>query len=965
MIRSIRPMIVVARKELRTYFGSPLALIFVGVFLAVTLFLFFWVDTFFARNTADLRPLFRWMPIVMIFLVATLTMRQWSEEQRAGTLEILLTLPVPRIQLVLGKLAAVMALIVLALALTLSLVITVSFLGDLDWGPVLGGYLAAVLMASAYASIGLFVSSRTQNQIVALMITVLICGILYLLGTGVFTNLVGDGPATILRAIGIGSRFESIERGVIDLRDLVYYLSLTIVFVIFNVTSVDMKRWGRGLNTAVYRRNALLAVVLVAANLLILNTWLFPLSNLRLDLTAQGQFSLSGATRDLVRNLPEPLILRGYISDRTHPLLAPLIPNIKDLMREYEIASGGMVKAEVIDPRDNEALEREANQVYGIRPTPFRITERYETSVVNSYFDILVRYGDQFVTLTIDDLIEVRPQSGGQPDIRLRNLEFDLTSSIKRVVSGFQSLDVVFASLPEPIRLTAFITPETMPQSLRDVAGRIESVGKEIEEGAEGGFLFEILDPDAPDSGINRQNLLEDYGLRPFPVALFSPESYYLHMVLDTGEENILIYPSGEMTEVDIRSSIDSAIRRGVPGFLKTVGLWLPAEEPAGRRPGGFPRSISSWNLVQNQLAQNYSVSNVDLKDGRVPAEVDVLVVIAPQGMDDKERFAIDQFLMGGGAVVVAAGRFELSPVLLLGFLAVEITEDGLQEMLASYGVTLGEALVMDPQNEPFPATVERRVGGFRVSEIQRVDYPFFVDIRRDGMARDNRITADLPAVTLQWATPLEVDQIENADREVVPLLWSTEDSWLHESTNVQPDPERFPEFGFPAPEERKSLPLAVSIRGSFDSFFKDNPLQTQATQAPTQDGEQPEGTALRSPIEKSPETSRLVVIGSSEFLDDTVLNFSRSFSADRYLLNLQFLQNAVNWSVEDEDLLGLRSRGAYTRLLKPLDEGEQRLWEIFNYGVALLALLMLGGVWSIRQRSETPMRLTGGGEEG
>ena len=105
--------------------------------------------------------------------------------------------------------------------------------------------------------------------------------------------------------------------------------------------------------------------------------------------------------------------------------------------------------------------------------------------------------------------------------------------------------------------------------------------------------------------------------------------------------------------------------------------------------------------------------------------------------------------------------------------------------------------------------------------------------------------------------------------------------------------------------------------------------------------------------------------MGSSAFLDDTVLNFSRSFSADRYLLNLQFLRNAVDWSVEDEDLLGLRSRGAYTRLLKPLDEGEQRMWEALNYGAALFALLMLGAVWTIRQRSETPMPLTGGGEEG
>ncbi len=959
MIGNWRPMIVLARKETLTYFGSPLALIFVGVFLSLTLFLFFWVDTFFARNIADVRPMFRWMPIVMIFLVATLTMRQWSEEQRVGTLEILLTLPVPRLQLVLGKLIAVMALIVLALALTLVLVITVSILGDLDWGPVLGGYLAAVLMASAYTAIGLYVSSRTQNQIVALIITVLICGILYLVGTGDLNQFVGDRLSTVFQAVGIGSRFQSIERGVIDLRDLVYYLSLTTIFVLLNVTSLDMKRWGRGLQTAKYRRNTIMTVALVAGNLVILNLWLFPLSILRVDLTSQGQFSLSGATKDLVRNLQEPLVLRAYISDRTHPLLAPLTPNIKDLMREYEIASGGKIKAEVVDPRDEEELEREANQVYGIRPTPFRIAERYETSVINSYFDILIRYGDQFVTLNFNDLIEIEDQGRGQPNVRLRNLEFDLTSSIKRVVSGFQSLDLVLASLEQPLRLTLYVTPETLPDSLTEAVRQIETVGDEIEQGAGGGFIFEVVDPDAVGIGITRQSLAEKYGLRAYPVSLFSPDSYYLHMVLDTGEESFLIYPTGEMSEADIRSSIDTSIRRAVPGFLKTVGLWLPAQEPPAGPAGGSPRSISSFNLVRDQFAQNYNVSNVSLTDGRVPASVDVLAVIAPQGMNDQQRFAIDQFLMRGGAVVVAAGRYKLSPAMFRGGLAIEDSKDGLQEMLASYGVEVGDALVMDPQNEPFPARVERRVGRFSVEEIQRVDYPFFVDIRRDGMAKERPITSDLPAITLQWAAPLEIDQVKNQDRDVVTLLRSTDESWLRSSINVQPNSAAYPEFGFPVEGEQKSRALAVSIRGSFDSFFKGQPPPSPDEEG----GESTEQTELQTPIEASPESSRLVVIGSAEFLDDTVLNFSRSLSADRYLLNLQFLQNSVDWLAEDEDLLSLRSRGTNTRLLKPLDEKEQTMWEALNYGVALLALIVLGVVWSVRQRSETPMLLVDDGE--
>ncbi len=185
----------------------------------------------------------------------------------------------------------------------------------------------------------------------------------------------------------------------IDLRDLVYYLSLTAFFLVLNVLSLDTKRWSRGTHSAAYRRKAILSVVLVVANLVALNVWLFPLRGLRADLTGHREYSLSPVTRDLIRNLQEPLLMRGYFSEKTHPLLAPLVPTIRDMMREYEIASGGKVKVEIVDPREDEELEAEANQVYGIRPTPFRIAGRYEDSVINSYFDILIRYGDQTVVL--------------------------------------------------------------------------------------------------------------------------------------------------------------------------------------------------------------------------------------------------------------------------------------------------------------------------------------------------------------------------------------------------------------------------------------------------------------------------------------------------------------------------------------------------------------------------------------
>ncbi|MBC7256222.1 MAG: Gldg family protein, partial [Chloroflexi bacterium] len=437
----MKQILAITRKELEGYFGSPMALIFVGAYLAVTLFVFFWMEAFFARGVADVRPLFRWTPLLMIFLVAALTMRQWSEEARSGTLELLLTLPVSPVHLVLGKFLAVMAQVAVALALTLFLPITVSLLGNLDWGPVFGGYLAALLLAAAYTAVGLFVSSRTDNQIVSLIGTALLCGALYLVGSEGVVGALGGGLGNLLRAIGTGSRFASIERGVVDVRDLVYYLSLAALFLSLNSLSLESARWGRGEASRPQHRAHQVASGLLAANLILMNVWLYPLRGLRVDLTAQRQYSLSRATRDLLKDLREPLLIRGYFSEKTHPLLAPLVSNIRDMLEEYRVAGGGKVQVEILDPATDPEKENEANQVYGIRPTPFQVTGRYETAIVNAYFDILIRYGDQSATLGFRDLIEVKERPDGTVDVGLRNLEYDLTSAIKKTVYGFQSVD--------------------------------------------------------------------------------------------------------------------------------------------------------------------------------------------------------------------------------------------------------------------------------------------------------------------------------------------------------------------------------------------------------------------------------------------------------------------------------------------------------------------------------------------
>jgi ABC-2 type transport system permease protein len=258
---------------------------------------------------------------------------------------------------------------------------------------VVGGYLAALCLGAAYIAIGLYLSARSDNQIVSLIGTVLACGLFYLLGSDLFTAFFGNRAGELLKLLGSGSRFESITRGVIDLRDLYFYLSVTGVFGLLTVQALEKLRWAKGAETAGRRRQGLV-VLLIAANLLAGNLWLQGVGAARLDLTEGHIYSVSTATRRQLAQLQEPLLIRGYFSARTHPLLAPLVPRLRDLIREYQVAGKGRVRAEFVDPQQDPQMEEEANRKYGIKPVPFQVASRYQTAVVNSYFNVLVQYGD-------------------------------------------------------------------------------------------------------------------------------------------------------------------------------------------------------------------------------------------------------------------------------------------------------------------------------------------------------------------------------------------------------------------------------------------------------------------------------------------------------------------------------------------------------------------------------------------
>lgn len=965
-------VMAIARKELRAYFSSLIALIFVGTYLAVTVYVFFTKDAFFARNIADVRPLFASLPVMMIFLAAALTMRLWSEEQKLGTLEVLLTLPVKLHHLVLGKFLGAMGLVALALALTFGLPLSVSMMGELDWGPVVGGYVGGLLLAGAYVALGLFVSSLTSNQVSALILSVVGGFILWIPGMHALTDVAVSrgkggglmrlfqvvGEQDFLRNLSTGAHFDNIARGVIDVRDVAYYLSLIAIFLVLNTLALRSKGFSEGVRTHRLRFNYRVFAGLAGANVLLLNLWLAPVGAARVDLTKNQIYSLSDVTKSMVRSLDNPLLIRGYISDKTHPLLAPLVPQIRDVIEEYGAVSQGRVKAEFLDPKEDPELEKEANQQYGIKSFPFRIQSRTEAGVVNSYFSILVKYGDQYEVLGFDQLIEVSA-NGTEVDVRLRNLEYDLTRAIKKVVFGFQTLDSMFADLKSEVEFTAYVTKDTLPDNFKQLPGEIETMLTDLAKESGGKFKWSMVDPTAPGNEGLKEELFKKFRFRPMAVSLFSEDSFYLHLLLRVGDTYSQVMPAEGMSSADLKNEIVAAVKRSTPGFLKTVGFVKPKVEdnPMPQIPGMPPQPPKMppvTRLLEQQLGENYTMKELDLSTGRVPGEVDALLVFAPKELDEKAAYAIDQYLMRGGSVILLTGRYELDPMANPQGIAVQRINTGLEGMLAAYGITVDDKLVLDAQNESFPVPVVRDLGGFKVREIQLVPYPFFVDVRKNGMAEDSPIVAGLPAVTVQWASPVSVSPVEHEGeklpREVVTLLHSSEGSWTTTDTTVEPDFDKYGPQGFPSGTDTKRRDLAVAVKGRFLSAFrgKPNPMIEGST------GDRDDGRTLT----ESPETARLVVVGSSSFANDLVLGISRQSGGDRFANNLQFVHNLIDWGVEDTDLLGIRAAGAFATTLNPMSPSKKDGFLFANYAVVLLSVAGLFLYGLKRRKGQRPMSL-------
>ncbi len=226
---------ILFKKELSHYFNSPIAYIFIGVFLIVGNWLFF--NSFFLIGQASMRNFFMLLPWIFLFLAPALTMRLWSEEKKTGTDEFLLTLPITDWQAVLAKFLGGLAFLFVALLCSA----TIGYLGDIDLGPIIGGYIGALFLGGSYLAIGLFISSLTKNQIISFILSIVACFAAFIIGAEFVIESSPKFLQGIMRFLGLGNHFSNIARGVIDSKDVIYYFSFTFLFLWLNVLKLEAR----------------------------------------------------------------------------------------------------------------------------------------------------------------------------------------------------------------------------------------------------------------------------------------------------------------------------------------------------------------------------------------------------------------------------------------------------------------------------------------------------------------------------------------------------------------------------------------------------------------------------------------------------------------------------------------------------------------------------------------------------
>ncbi len=633
MRRSVR---TVARAQLKGYFDHPTAYVLIVAFLGISLFLAY--RTIYASGTATMRPFFGLLPVLFAVFVPAATMRSLAEERRSGTLEWLTANPLGEAELVLGKFLGDWAFVLLALLGSLPTAAALLLVSEADPGIILAQYLGSALLAAQFVALGLWASSLTRNQISAFISAAMLSFLLFLIGLPVVQIGLPPVFSGALARLSVVSHFENVARGVVDLRDLLYFLSTGSLFLALSVVVLLRARLSRGRPD--HRRLSLgtgLAVLLV----LVLNLLGGHVRG-RLDLTRDGLFTLARGSREILRNLDDLVSVKLFVSQELPPEIQLQLRDVQDLLSDLRRASNGKLRVEELNPQeDQEVLEEAASM--GISPVEFNVLRDDEFQVKRGYYGLAIQFADEQEVIPViqrtDDL-----------EFRLVSAVHSMTTRERPGVAFLQGFGAKGAyELPEfrdmlaerysvrNHRMVPDSTGPILPDSTRVVvlAGPsqpLDSLAVEQLEAflASGGAALVLLEP----------IVLDPQGAQPMPVfSGLGPflETHGLHfdgrLVADLASSeqvslgrrglfNVIapyplwpiVAPSGDhITTRSLRSlSLTWAGALEAVDTASVIPLWETTEAGTLRSPGMPIAADQNWDVPREDLAVRIVAAAVD-----------------------------------------------------------------------------------------------------------------------------------------------------------------------------------------------------------------------------------------------------------------------------------------------------------------------------------------------------------------
>lgn len=423
-------MLSIIKKEIKSFFTGPVGYLVVGTFLVVN-GLFLWVlegpSNVFDRGFADLDPFFELAPWLLLFLVGAVSMRSFAEEIKLGTLELLLTKPIPAWQIVMGKFLGAFLLIVIALIPSLLYIVTIDALGNpvgnWDLGAMIGSYLGLLCLAMSFTALGTLSSALSSNQIVAFIASVVL-GFLFYFGLNGLGNTLG---VPVLVELGMQSHYESISRGLIDTRDLVYFIGLSGIFLI--LTLWVLRPMDAGVLSKIHRGKLVIIATLIGLNLL--GGSFFS----RIDVTEDKRYTLSQATADLLDELQTPILIEVFLGGQLPPEFRKLRDETEILLSSYAARHPGVIYR-FIDPMANQAdaaaiQEQMAN--FGLKGAQVEIKESGRISTEVVYPWALAFLNDRTVKIPL-----LKNVMGGTMEDRVngsvQNLEYAITDGMSKLI---------------------------------------------------------------------------------------------------------------------------------------------------------------------------------------------------------------------------------------------------------------------------------------------------------------------------------------------------------------------------------------------------------------------------------------------------------------------------------------------------------------------------------------------------